>query len=85
MNEIEQQTSKIRVVKIGLAKISEETSVFNPIKELAKKLPIADGNVLVDEFGEYKEIAIMLGLEITEFKGKLAYKIIDSKERDGLN
>lgn len=85
MNEIEPQTSKTRVVKIDLTKISEETAVFNPIKELAKKLPIADGNVLVDEFGKYKGIAIMLGLEITEFKGKLAYKIVDSKEEDGLN
>ncbi|HEM9549174.1 TPA: hypothetical protein U3L25_000229 [Streptococcus agalactiae] len=59
-----------------------EYTVFNPIKELSKKLPIVDGNILVDEFGKYKETANMLGLEITEFKGKLAYKISDSKERD---
>lgn len=59
-----------------------EYTVFNPVKELSKKLPISDGNILVDEFGKYKEIAIMLDLEITEFKGKLAYKIVDSKERD---
>ncbi|EPX14720.1 hypothetical protein SAG0169_06570 [Streptococcus agalactiae LDS 610] len=62
-----------------------EYTVFNPNKELSKKLPIVDGNILVDEFGQYKDIAVMLGLELTEFKGKLAYKIVNSKETDELN
>ncbi|CNC27852.1 hypothetical protein [Streptococcus agalactiae] len=55
------------------------------IRELHKRLPITDGGILVDEFAQYKEIAMRLGLEITEFKGKLAYKIVNSKETDELN
>lgn len=70
------------ISKIDFTKISKEATIFSPIKELSKKLPIVDGNILIDEFGKYEETANMLGLEITEFKGKLAYKISDSKERD---
>ncbi|MCK1203673.1 hypothetical protein MXZ79_03110 [Streptococcus uberis] len=55
------------------------------MRELHKRLPITDGGILVDEFGQYKDMAVMLGLELTEFKGKLAYKIVNSKETDELN
>ncbi|MGT2755775.1 hypothetical protein [Streptococcus ovuberis] len=50
-------------------------SNFTQIKELMTRLPVMDGVVVVDEFGEYKEMAIELGLGLTEYKGKLAYKI----------
>ncbi len=55
------------------------------MRELHRRLPITDGGILVDEFGQYKDRAVMLGLELTEFKGKLAYKIVNSKETDELN
>ncbi|WP_303972025.1 hypothetical protein [Streptococcus merionis] len=61
---------------LNLGDPAKESLVFNPIKALQRVLPITDGGILVDEFGEYKELAVMLGLKKTTFKGKLAYQIV---------
>lgn len=74
-----------RCEQITLLELTKGSKVSNPIRELQKKLPITDGGILVDEFGHYKEIAMSLGLELTQFRGKLAYKIVNSKEEDELN
>lgn len=67
--------------------VGDRSLVLKSIKTATEKPRTRQGQAAIRMlnkryFKNYKETANMLGLEITEFKGKLAYKISDSKERD---
>ena len=55
------------------------------IRDLHKRLAITDGGSLVDEVCQYKDMAVVIGLERTGFKGKLADIIVNRKETNELN
>ena len=55
-----------------------DVPLFNPYLELMKKT-IA---ILVDENGEYEELARFYGWSETEFEGKKAYKLNEKKDKE---
>ncbi|GAD41583.1 helix-turn-helix domain-containing protein [Streptococcus anginosus] len=55
-----------------------DVPLFNPYLELMKKTVA----ILVDENGEYEELARFYGWSETEFEGKKAYKINEKKDEE---
>lgn len=66
----------IRVWKTGENIMDTQDNLVNKkLNMLLKSIP-TENQVIVDETGEYTELAKMSGWEIVEIDGKLVYKII---------